>query len=373
VRGLNVSSLDRVKVLIEEAIDEFDNPSTTTSGLLRKCTRIANLRNDFLALAWLDLEATDSFASDKIESQVRRAEYAAHFDKDEWEKTWRSSAGAYFARRSVRSSSGKMMGGAVEELENLISLMESQASSLVPPEGLAPVDLFFRSREYDKKRLEMTTESSDLKDILSRIRARLFQFLIDTERQIEYGQVNADIFERVREYVDENLSIVDPAVLEMFRAAYHRVKDGDGESLSHALTSCRRIIKAVADALYPPRKEPITGIDGKTRSMDDSKYVNRLIQHASENIGKHGSGEVTQATLDQLGRRLRALDGLASKGVHDSVTALEVDTCVIQTYLMVGDVLRIRDSRSPLNDMNPETFANDSDITGKPNGKDSSL
>jgi hypothetical protein len=48
---------------------------------------------------------------------------------------------------------------------------------------------------------------------------------------------------------------------------------------------------------------------------------------------------------------MTVFDALASKGVHATVTAAEVDTCVIQTYLMVGEVLRLRSGRSALPEM----------------------
>jgi hypothetical protein len=41
--------------------------------------------------------------------------------------------------------------------------------------------------------------------------------------------------------------------------------------------------------------------------------------------------------------RFDALNELASKGVHATVTAYEVDTCVVQTCLVVADTLRIRE------------------------------
>lgn len=40
-------------------MDEFDAPGVTVAGLLRRCQRIASLRGDGIALAWLHLEATD--------------------------------------------------------------------------------------------------------------------------------------------------------------------------------------------------------------------------------------------------------------------------------------------------------------------------
>ena len=77
--------------------------------------------------------------------------------------------------------------------------------------------------------------------------------------------------------------------------------------------------------------------------MNDGKFVNRLLQYVSETLGKHENGGVVQAALNDIDARLKALNELASKGVHADVTTYEVDTCVVQTYLVVADVLRIRE------------------------------
>jgi hypothetical protein len=47
-----------------------------------------------------------------------------------------------------------------------------------------------------------------------------------------------------------------------------------GGSVAHALTSCRRILKAVADVAFPAQSEPIVGQDGEPRVVDDDHYKN---------------------------------------------------------------------------------------------------
>lgn len=52
---------------------------------------------------------------------------------------------------------------------------------------------------------------------------------------------------------------------------------------------------------------------------------------------------VARADRQDVDARLKALNELASKGVHADVTTYEVDTCVVQTYLLVADELRVRE------------------------------
>jgi hypothetical protein len=52
--------------------------------------------------------------------------------------------------------------------------------------------------------------------------------------------------------------------------------------------------------------------------------------------------------VGDLSSRLNALDGLANKGVHDNVTQAEAETCVVWTYMLAGDIVRIAYGTSAL-------------------------
>ncbi len=78
-------------------------------------------------------------------------------------------------------------------------------------------------------------------------------FLIETERQLEQGQRRPDVFDRGWEYIARSLCEGAPEALEKFNAAEEPLDRGSPKDLAHALTSCRRMIKALADALSPLR------------------------------------------------------------------------------------------------------------------------
>lgn len=340
-----MNSLDRARQLVDQAIEEFDDRGATVTKALRRCTRIATLRNDYRNLIWLQMEGLN-VDSQQAESKQNAVELQAHFENDEWIRVAEPEVEAFLSRRSI--GKGCFDPRSVHELEDVLTMLETNMENMVIPAGLAPIDLYHRSDDVSKAKMTLTQTAMPVRELLGRIQQRLHVFLLETERQLEYGQINADIFERTRRSVDEELAKVAPDALAGFNAAYKRVRDGDAESLSHALTSCRRVLKAVADAVYPATKKTITGADGRERFLTDDKYMNRLLQAVAERLGKHGQGEVLNSVLGDLGKRLTVLNSLASKGVHDAVTADEVDTCVVQTYLLVGDVLRVVGGRSAL-------------------------
>lgn len=82
-------------------------------------------------------------------------------------------------------------------------------------------------------------------------RQQIGEFLTETERQILFGQVNSDVFERNRVYVDERLSAV----------------------------------------------APVEGVDGRTRKMSDDMYIARLCQYVAEQARGTKASDVS---LDQV-------------------------------------------------------------------------
>jgi len=108
------------------------------------------------------------------------------------------------------------------------------------------------------------------------------------------------------------------------------------------------MIKSQADTLYSAAGEEKIGHDGVARAMTDDAYRNRLLQYVREKVGKHKSGDVLQTVIADLGKRLNVLDALASKGVHANPSIAEAHMCVLQTYLLAGDLLAIAEGTSLL-------------------------
>lgn len=329
-------------------MDKFDDPAVTVAALTRQCQRVASLRGDAVALSWLSLELADVANDFENKSETTRESLAARLFKtipaQEAGVTWKVEYDGYVRRRTLPDKQGANF-RSVQQIEALVHMLrEQEAAALVPPpSGMHSYDLGKHVSEQTQGRLRLVESRIPMEAVLARIKDHLWEFLTETEYELTLGEATAETFDRLRSYVDIQLTMIAPPALDQFQAAYRRLKDGGSEDRAHALTSCRRVLKTMADELYPPSSEPVICFDGKTRVLDDGKFVNRLVQYVAETVGKHENGAVVQAALEDVSARLDALNALASKGVHAEVTTYEVDTCVVQTYLVVADVLRIRE------------------------------
>jgi len=347
-------TIDHILSLVTQALEELESKQVPLSAVVRKAIRVARLRNDYDNLLWLGLEMYSFEEKEKRREIIR--EVAGRYTKQEFEALKKRQIEAYLEepRFMPLTEDGqfddkpKVLGLSVPGIENQVQICEKMASEAVVPPGLHPVDLYFVEKEKSEIRLIAERMAVQYNNMLQGIAQRVHDYLSSTEKQIAYGQIHSNLFERNREYVELKLGQLCPDTIEQFISVYRRLSEGDSEAHAQALTSCRRILKSLADALYPPRERPIVGPDGKERSLTEDKYVNRLWQYVADRVGGSKSGDLLLAQLQDLGNRIDRLYDLACKGVHDVVSEFEVNQCVIQTYLTVGDILRLSEEDSAI-------------------------
>lgn len=138
----------------------------------------------------------------------------------------------------------------------------------------------------------------------------------------------------LRAEVDGKLLDLAPEAAEKLMIAFKSVASNNPEEWSHALTSCRRFIEDLADALYPPRDELVNG-----RKVGKAQYKNRLWAFMTDAIKSESNRELAKSHIDYLGSYLEKVHSLSNKGVHANLTKIEAVKAVFHTYLMVADIL----------------------------------
>lgn len=340
-----VTLSSRIDQMIAEGLAEADDLAVPTSTVVRKALRVARLRNDWKNVLRLDIElrATGSAESRRLV----HAEVAAHFTREELDVLWRQTTEDYIGSRTAitsRDQQGEplILRGGIGELEAGVRELRIQADKMPAATGPNATVIHREAQRRADAIGELRLAVMEREQILSRVRQIAASYLSRAERELLLGQVNSDAFERNRVWVDGQLAARAPDVLSQFHAAYRRGGEGDAEARAHALTSCRRVLSSIADVLYPPTGNVVEGIDGRERKMGADAYLNRLLQYATDAQMGSRSREILIGQIKALGERLSAINGLASQGVHAEVTPAEVDQCVLQTYLAVGDLLRLR-------------------------------
>jgi hypothetical protein len=345
---------DTIRQLTLETLSALDSGEVKLSTVIRKCIRIARLRSDFYNLLWLEREIIDT--TNKYERARVLGEISPHFTKEQFSELNKIFVEMWIKERPVLQLDNDLrpiktdliIGKGVGEIEIDLEGWINTYQNAVTPQGMHPFDTAYFDNQNFYLRMNAQHQISHHKSILERIRNRVYDFLSQTEKQIIYGQIHSDIFEQNRQHVELRLGQICPEALSKFVAAYRRSKENDPESWAQALTSCRRLLKDLADKLYPPTEEPVIGADGKPRILTDDQFKNRLWQYVFEQTGRSTSSGLLLASVQDLGNRIDRLYELTNKGIHADVSNFEVNQCLIQTYILVGDILRIADKQSAI-------------------------
>jgi hypothetical protein len=174
---------------------------------------------------------------------------------------------------------------------------------------------------------------SRLSGIKSRVLGLLHTFVSDVYYEKEFDSLSESIFERYKRDVDTLVSEHCGEVLEKIPAVMDRLANGDQESISQALTTCRRIIESFADSIYPPTDDTVE-IGGNMLKLDAAKHQNRI------NVYVHNMTS-SKSRRQRLRQNLANLFDRVSSGVHDDTSAEEARSLFLNTYLFLGEILHL--------------------------------
>lgn len=311
-----------------------------TSSLVRVALRVAVLRQDPLGEFWLRIELEGVTTSRSEKGKEALARLTALVGAEIADQRTENEVSALIARRVVDQDGKKgslIMG--VAELESHVESMQSLYDDRVTP-GMTPIDTGLASINRDRARSALAPALQRERAVLARIREAAYGYMLEAEAELIRGELIPDVLSQGRAFVDTEIALRAPNAREALAAAEERLANGEEEAMSHAATSCRRAIKALADVLYPP-SSPVVDGSGVSRILDDEHYRNRLVEYVRQRRGKSTHADVLASNLAVLGTRLKSLDDLASKGVHTQVSRVEAQTCVSWTYMLAADLLRI--------------------------------
>ncbi|MCF5736433.1 hypothetical protein GIV17_19850 [Pseudomonas syringae] len=153
------------------------------------------------------------------------------------------------------------------------------------------------------------------------------------------------MFERIQHKVDKSVAELIPQAVKKLTSVYDNLLSQNTEDWSNAVHSCRRILQDVADVLYPPRASKIINPGPRQREikLGADNYINRLVAYVEENSASERFEEIVGSHMKYLGERLDSIFQAAQKGSHDVITSQdEADRYVIYTYLVIGDILKLK-------------------------------
>ncbi|MEW6155029.1 MAG: hypothetical protein AB1673_13745 [Actinomycetota bacterium] len=294
--------------LATELLDDIELSRFPISALVLKAARLARLVGDSTSQQWLEMELHGYYDS-------------------ELGRRYMSLTGRWLDEKAKQ---GYWQG--IVELEAQISAHESllSASQVANLSGDGLIGALAQARQAQAR---IATAISRFTGTRAKVLALLHQFAVSRFYELAFSAKQAELFESVRQQVDVLLSPLSGDTLAKVESIYQRLSEGDEEAVSQALTTCRRLIDAVADAIYPPTNQALA-VNGEEIALGAANTRNRLNAYIRERTQ-------SDSRRNKLRRTLADLYDRVSAGVHSEVSIDEARFLFFNSYLYLGEVLTL--------------------------------
>jgi hypothetical protein len=163
--------------------------------------------------------------------------------------------------------------------------------------------------------------------ICGQVVATVYDMVAQIYHELLFSELQATLFADTQTKVDGSLSAASGSALDKIERVSDRLRDGDPESVSQALTTCRRLIDSCADFVFPGHADPY-----------------QIGDEATLNVGQQNVQGLPKSRRHRLRRTLADLYGPCSAGTHAEVTVEEARFVFLQTYVALGEILTLGDT-----------------------------
>jgi hypothetical protein len=319
--------------LSRDLVDDIELSRLTAESLLLKAARLFRLLNEPKLLRWVNAEILGYSLADEV-----AVEYMGYTGR------WVNRA----ARTGIYQP--------LAQIEAQISALSLQLQMLRVPDvsfsihsanpsehvtlgafgtGHAP-DPAKAVNTVVSQAQSLTTTIGTLAGIRTKVRGLLHSWATHILHQRAFGALTQTIFEQYKATVDQLLAERCGDVLERLPAVYDRLAAGDAEAVSHAQVSARRIIDSFTDAVFPPTNETIPDGSGGEVKLTEIHHLNRLREYMNRRVQSTSRRQKLKQTMNNL-------YGRVSAGVHTEISLEEARALLLETYLLLGELITLPD------------------------------
>lgn len=321
------SRLQQARELLESLLTDLETASLPISQNLMKAMRVARLLRDADAQAWLALEI---------------AGYPQGYDSSNL-----GTCEKYAVAGGRIAADGRYWLHSLPEAEAGAFVTERTLQAIGPGPPLAPVENYLASgatmQVMERHNLHLANNRAEyVKAVafLAAMKTALHSYATDAYLALEFGFMVEDLFTAARSSVDAFVRANCPRAAESLVAINERLSEGDRESRSASLTSCRRLLQAVADSVFPAQETAYIDLQGKSHDVGSLQYKNRLLAFLDRSVDSRGSYSILASEVEHVSKRLDAVYEKACKGVHEDVSPEEARLAVMSTYLVLAEIAR---------------------------------
>lgn len=329
----NKLALKEALELSEEIIKNIELNEIFLTNIALKTARFARILNDFRMAELL-----------RYETSGYPANMSGFVPHDLWEIA--IDAGREYQRKDYQD---RVYIEPIEQLEQELRMTEIALEAVKDPD----ISYSFANPNQrvnipggnSKERAEIRDRNVLVSKRLASRRSLIYNYVINIYYQLKFSGISDDIFTRIRENVDKRIVKILPESVKRFSAVYENLQSENPEDWSNAVHSCRRILKDLADAVFPPTDDKKAEINGEAKIIHLGKenYINRILTFIRENSTSERFSDIVGSHLKFIEDRLKSVLKAAHKGTHETIVSREeADRYIVYTYLIIGDVISLK-------------------------------
>lgn len=217
--------------LAEALLTDVELSETSTAKRVLKAMRLARLMQDDTAQEWLRFEI------EGVPNSARGREWMTR------------------ARRWTDEEATRGYWAPAAELEAILEGSRSSAAQLAGDVSLSGDYITIAMRERSQLITSHNKNATSMAKVLAAIDAQIYRYAGDVYAELRFSQVQASLFDSARASVDAALVAMGGSALRKLDSISERLTAGDDEAVSQAMNSCRRLIDAAADHLFPAQDD----------------------------------------------------------------------------------------------------------------------
>lgn len=316
--------------LVTDIIDDFELSRLPIGKILLKCQRLCRLLNDDFGRKLFFYETTGYEHEGGLPQEMAEI--------------------ARFAGRATTNEKGEetFWIASIPTLESAIESNKIRLSTASDPDisisSANPNQILIPPIGNTLERRDVTNQITQNEALVQKILGNLYQYIISIYYKLKYEGLIDDIFSQNIEEMTHKIGSTCPELLKKVDSISSNLTSENPEDWANAVHSCRRMLKDLANVLYPPQES--IKKEGKTIKLGEENYINRLVQYIDGCLTEGKTfRDVIITDLESIGKRLDAIYEATNKGTHADVSNDESKRYVMHTYFLISDILSLKPAK----------------------------
>ena len=196
------------------------------------------------------------------------------------------------------------------------------------------------SYEKEGRDAFLVLKEPSIRSLLNSVMDRCLFFLNDTVSELQYGGIVEYLMEEIRKNTDEKLVTLDKKLADEAQSLYINLTSTNPADWNKVAHSCRKMVKLLADKVFPPREESYKMKDGREFQVGEPHFINRLCAFFDQKISG-SERKFLMTEIKYLEDYLREIVGYSQMGEHKpSIEKYHADMMAIHTYLIISKILK---------------------------------